>query len=453
MERQLSQNELEEFAGNIIDAARRAGADEADAYIEIGRESEITSRMEKIENLKESISQGFGLRVFKNGKLGFSHSSDFSPGAVKLAVEQAISLAKESSEDEYNGIPDLKTINNDAKLEIYDPSIEEIPAQKKIDFCLQAERTMFEYDKRITNSEGAGFFDGQGIVVIANTAGGSYSAKSTFCHLSVNPVAEENGKLQSNGWQSTKRFLRDLDAPQEVARIAAERVVRMLGARVPPTSVVPVVFDNITGAAILGNIVGAVDGDAIFKGGSFLVNMLGKQVASNMVTILDDGLMPKGLATSPFDGEGAPTNRKEIISKGVLQSYLYDTYTARKAKTKSTGNARREYSSLPSIGPLNFYLQPGDSTFDEIIGSVKNGLYLTSLMGFGANVVTGDFSLGGAGLWIENGRLAYPVEGITVAANMLEVLKNIDMIGNDLIFMGAVASPTYRVASMTVSGA
>jgi PmbA protein len=453
MERQLTQIELEEFAGKIIETAKRSGADEADVLLEMGRESEITSRMEKIENLKESISQGFGLRVFKNKKLGFSHSSDFSPNGVNLAVEQAISLSKESSEDEYNGIPELTKINNDSNLEIFDPKIEEIPTQKKIDFCLQAERAMFEYDKRIVNSEGAGFFDGQGIVVIANSAGERYSVNSTFCHLSVNPVAEENGKLQSNGWQSTKRFFKDLEQPQKVARIAAERAVRMLGAQVPPTAVVPVVFDNITGAAILGNIIGAIDGDAIIKGGSFLVNKLGEQVASEMVTILDDGLMPKGLATSPFDGEGVPTCRKEIVSKGVLRSYLYDTYTARKAKARSTGNARREHSSLPSIGSLNFYMQPGNATFDEIIGSVKNGLYLTSLMGFGANVVTGDFSLGGAGLWIENGKLAYPVEGITVAANLLELLKNIDMIGNDLIFMSAVASPTYRVSSMTVSGA
>lgn len=453
MENQLSQVELEKLAGDIIEAAKRSGADEADVYIEMGRESEITTRMEKIENLKESISQGFGLRVFKNKKLGFSYSSDFSPGAIKQAVEQAISLAQEVSADEYNGFPDQEKIRKTLDLQIYDPEVDLIPGQKKIDLCLEAERAMFEYDKRITNSDGVGFYDGQGTVVIANTAGECNAFASTFCHLTVNPVASENGKLQSNGWQSTARFVNDLHSPQDVATIAAERTVRMLGARTPSTAVVPVVFDNVTGAALLGNVVGALDGDAIFKGGSFLLNKLGQRVATEIVTIVDDGLMPKGLASSPFDGEGIATNRKEVISKGILQSYLYDTYTARKAKTKSTGNARRQYSSLPSIGPLNFYLQVGKSSFNEIIGSIKSGLYLTNLMGFGANVVTGDFSLGGAGLWIENGKLAYPVEGITVAANMLDLLMKIDMIGSDLLFLGSVASPTYRVASMTVSGA
>jgi PmbA protein len=453
MERQLSQAELETFAMNIIEAAKRSGADEADVLIQMGRESEVTIRMEKIESLKESISQGFGLRVFKNKKLGFSHSSDLSPSAVNLAVEQAISLAQEVSTDEYNGLPEQANLKDIPDLKLYDPEVDEIPTQKKINLCMEADRTMLDYDKRIVNSEGTGFYDGEGTMVIANSAGECHSFRSSFCHLSVNPVAQENGKLQSNGWISTSRFVKDLESPIAVARIAAERTVRMLGARIPSTAIVPVVFDNVTGAALLGNIVGALDGDAVTKGGSFLVDKLNQQVASSIVTIIDDGLMPKGLASSPFDGEGVPTYRKEVISKGILQSYLFDTYTARKAKTKSTGNARREHSSLPSIGPLNFYLQPGKSTIDEVIGSVTSGLYLTNLMGFGANTVTGDFSLGGAGLWIENGKLTYPVEGITVAANMLDILKGIDMIGNDLIFLGPVATPTFRVESMTVSGA
>jgi PmbA protein len=452
MEKQLSQSELEKFAGDIIDTAKRSGVDEADVYIQMGRESEITTRLEKVENLKEAISQGFGLRAFKNKKLGFSHSSDFSSGAVKLAIEQAISLANEVSADEFNGLPEQLKIDGIPDLDIYDSVIDEISTQRKIDICLQAERAMFEFDKRIVNSDGVGFFDGQGTTVLANTAGNCISYASTYCHLMVNPVALEDGKLQSNGWQSTKRFFQDLDQPQDVARIAAERTVRMLGARIPATAVVPVVFDNITGAAILSNIVGALDGEAVSKGGSFLMGKLGQKIASTIVTIIDDGLMPKGLSSEPFDGEGVPTNRKEVVSKGILQSYLYDAYTARKVKARSTGNARREHSSLPSIGPLNFFMQPGQASFADLIGSVKSGLYLTGLMGFGANVVTGDFSLGGAGLWIENGKLAYPVEGITVAANMMDLLQSIDMIGNDLIFLGSVATPTYRVPSMTVSG-
>ncbi len=453
MQDQTNQAELENFAKEIVEAAKRAGADQADVYIQTGRESEVTSRLEKIENLKEAFSQGFGLRVFKNKKLGFSYSSDFAPAAVKTAVEQAISLAEEVSSDEFNGLPELTGADGPSDLKIYDPQIANIPAQKKIDICLQAERAMFEYDKRITNTEGVGFYDGQSVTVIANSNGECRSSNSSYCHLSVNPVAQEDGRLQSNGWQSSKRFFAELGKPEEIARIAAERTVRMLGARVPATGIVPVVFDNVTGAAIMGNLIGALDGDAIVKKGSFLVDLIGQKVAADIVNIIDDGLMLKGLGSSPFDGEGVPTSRKEIISGGTLKSYLFDTYTGRKARTRSTGNARREHSSLPSIGPFNFYLRRGSTSFDDIIGSVKSGLYLTNLMGFGSNAVTGDFSLGGAGLWIENGKLAYPVEGITVAANMLDMLKGIDMIGNDLLFLGPVASPTFRVAAMTVSGA
>jgi PmbA protein len=453
VDRAINTGNLEDMAREIIREARAAGADETDVYLQIGRESEVTMRMRKIENLKESISQGLGIRIFKNKKLGFCFSSDFSLDSIRELVKKAAEISDMTSADEFNGLPEFANGHPLPELELYDDKINSIKADRKIELCHLMEQAMFDYDKRIQNSDGVSVYDGDSVVVIANSAGGSYSYKSSFCYLVCNPIASEGDKLQAGSWHTAKRFFDELDPPEKVARIAAERAVQMLGARQPQTVRVPVVFDIMTAASLISSILGALDGDTVYKGASFLGGKLGRKVASDLVTIIDDPHIVRGLGSSPFDGEGLPTRRKEVISAGELRTFLYDAYTARKAKASYTANARREYQSLPSIGPFNFYLENGKSSFGEIIKSVKNGLYLTSLMGFGANTVTGDYSLGGSGLWIENGEFAYPVEGITVAANMLDILTGIDMVGNDLAFMGPVASPTFRVAEMTVSGA
>jgi len=453
MEYPISDGNLEDFATEIIREAIIAGADEADVFIQLDRESEVVTRMSKIENLKESISQGLGIRVFKGSKLGFCYSSDFSPKSVKELAKKAIEISEITSADEFNGLPHIDNGHPLPALELYDNQIRDISTDRKIEMCMEMEQATFDYDKRIQNSEGAGVYDGDSTTAIASSIGGYRAYKSSYCYLICNPIAVEDGKLQAGSWHSAKRFFNELDPPKKIAQIAAERTVRMLGARQSHTAKAPVVFDTMTAASMISSILGALDGDTVFKGASFLGGKLGQKVASDLVTIVDDPLLVRGLGSSPIDGEGIPTWRKEIIAGGELQRFLYDTYTSRKAKTSSTANARREYESLPSIGPFNFFMERGKSSFEEIIKSVKNGLYLTSLMGFGANTVTGDYSLGGSGLWIENGEFAYPVEGITVAANMLDILKGIDMVGNDLIFMGPTASPTFRVAEMTISGA
>lgn len=443
---------LEELGRDLVQMALKAGADQADVYIQLERESEIGVRMGKVENLKEAYSQGLGLRVFKEKRLGFSHSSDFSPAALHKMVEQTVALAAESSVDEFNGLPEPSNQKHLPDLDLYDPAIEKIPTSWKIDTCLKTEQATFDFDKRITNSEGAGFFDGESQAAIANSFGEYHAYRSTYCYLIARPIAGQNGKLQSGYWFSLKHFIGELEPPEKVAQIAAERTLRSLGAVIPKTAKVPVVFDNITGAALLGNLLRALDGGAMLKGASFLTGKLNTPVASPLVTIIDDGTIMRGLASTPFDGEGLPTSKKNVISSGVLELYLHDSYSGRKSHSPATANAHREYSSLPSIGPLNFYLQSGQSNLTDIIGSIKSGLLLTSLMGFGSNAVTGDYSLGGAGIWIENGRFSYPVEGITVAANMIDILKGIDMVGNDLLFLGPVSSPSFRVREMTVSG-
>lgn len=444
--------DLIRFGREIIKEALANGADEADVFLQGGRESEITTRMKKVENIKEAISEGYGIRAFKNKQLGFCFNSDFSSTGMEETARRAVVLSRETTSDQFNGLP---VSNGDFKpddLDLFDPKIGEISTEWKIEACLTMERAMFDYDKRVTNSEGAGFYDGETTTVIINSLGQSYSYKSSYCYLVCKPVAAEDGKLQSGWWYSYKRHLADLDSPEDVGRIAAERTVRMLGAKIPGTARVPVVFDQITGTSVLGSLLSAIDGDAVFKKATYLTGKLNEDIASPLVTLIDDGTLKRGVASSPFDGEGLRTQKREIVSRGNLKSYMYDVYSARKAGASPTGNAQRDNSSLPSIGSYNFYMPNGESDFERIIGSVENGLYLTSLMGSGTNPVTGDFSLGASGIWIENGKLTYPVEGITVASNMLEILKKIDMVGNDFKFLGPVSCPTFRVAEMTVSG-
>jgi PmbA protein len=237
-----------------------------------------------------------------------------------------------------------------------------------------------------------------------------------------------------------------------VGKIAAQRTLRRLGARKVKTAQVPIVFDPLVATSILEHIFEGVNGDSVYRGASFLAGKLGQKIAGENVNIVDDGTMPGGFGTSPFDGEGVPTRRTIVIENGVLKSYLLNTYTAKKLGLQTTGNASRGLAGTPGIGPGNYFLQPGSKTPQQIIGGIPNGLYVTEFLGHGANLVTGDYSRGASGLWISGGELAFPVEEITVAGNLKELFFNISEIGNDLEFRGAVAAPTIRVDGLTVGG-
>ena len=258
--------------------------------------------------------------------------------------------------------------------------------------------------------------------------------------------------MQRDAWYAVNRKFARLESPESVGREAARRALRRLGARKISTRRAPVVFDPEMAASLLGNLCSAANGYALYKGASFLIGMLGEQVAPEHVTISDDGRMPDGLGSRPFDGEGLPTRKTVVVERGVLKSYLLDTYSGKKLGLASTGNAARGVGDSPSVGPTNFYLAPGVTTPAEIIKSVKQGLYVTELIGFGVNMVTGDYSRGASGMWIENGELAYPVEEVTIAGNLKQMFKDIDMIADDLRFRSRIASPTIKIAGMTIAG-
>jgi PmbA protein len=269
---------------------------------------------------------------------------------------------------------------------------------------------------------------------------------------------DKNGQMQRDGWWSSARRLGDVESPEGIGREAARRTVRRLGARRVPTQRVPIVFAPEVARSLIGSVFEAASGDSIWRHASFLAGKLAEEIAVPGLTIVDDNLMllPSGVGgfgSSPFDGEGLPSLRTVVVENGVLHNYLLNTYTARKLGMKSTHNASRGLAGTPGIGCGNLYLQPGELSPDQIIADVPAGLYVTSLMGFGTNLVTGDYSRGATGLWIENGELTHAVEEVTIAGNLAEMLRNITAIGNDLVFRGSVASPTLRIDGMTIAGA
>ena len=258
--------------------------------------------------------------------------------------------------------------------------------------------------------------------------------------------------MQRDYWYSSQRKFSRLESPAAVGKRAAERVLRRLGARKAKTCECPVVFDPEIAATLLRQLSSAISGYSLYKGASFLAGKLGEKIASDLVTVVDDGTIPGALGSRPFDGEGLLTKKKTIVERGVLQSYLLDTYSGKKLGLPSTANAARSVGEAPGVGPMNFFLLPGTHAPEEIVASVEDGFYVTELIGFGVNLVTGDYSRGAVGLWIEKGKLAYPVEEITIAGNLKTMLADIEMVGNDLELRGRIAAPTIKISRMTVAG-
>ncbi|MFL5321205.1 MAG: TldD/PmbA family protein [Myxococcaceae bacterium] len=450
----MSAVDYPKLAKSLVARAKKSGAQQAEVFLQVGRESSVRVRDGEIEDLTQATSKGVGIRVFAKNRLGFAFTSDFNPKSLESFVDRAVELAKAAAPNALNGLPEKNELKKRPKLEgLFDNEVAELAPDWKIQRALEIEKAGKSHDPRIKTFESVGAGDYVSEVHIASSEGLLDSYSGTYVYLYAVPVAQDsNGQLQTSYWVDYKRFLKDLDSAEAVGKEAARRAVRMLGARKVKTQRVPVIFDQQMAASFVGNIASAANGDSIFKKSSIFAPLLGKKVAAENVSIVDDGLLPRGIASSPFDGEGVPTRKTSIIEKGVLRSFLYDAFTARKAKTKSTGNASRGYSSLPHIGINNLYMEPGSTPPDEMIRGVKNGFYVTAMLGSGANPVTGDYSRGANGMWIENGELAFPVQEVTVAGNLLKMLEGVDAIGSDLEFRGSVAAPTIRFAELTVSG-
>jgi PmbA protein len=446
--------ELKEIATDVVRRAMAGGATAAEAVVREGTEFATVVRLGQVETLKESGSRAIGVRVFFGQRAASTYSSDFAPAALEHMVSSALQLARVTSEDPYSGIPpaeQLGTIAGD--LDLYYEDVFSLPTEERIAYARRCEKAAMDVDARIRNSEGGSFDAATGHKVLANSHGFVGEYRRSYCSVAAVPIAQaEDGAMQRDYWYSVARSLRLLEAAEEVGRIAAERTLRRLGARKARTARVPVVLDPMVSRSILDHIFEGVNGDSVYRGASFLAGKLGQKVAGENVTVVDDGTMPGGFGTSPFDGEGVPTRRTVVIDRGVLNSYLLNSYTARKLQLQTTGNASRGLAGTPGIGPGNFFLQPGSRSPKQILGDIEEGLYVTEFLGFGVNMVTGDYSRGASGLWISKGEFAYPVEEITVAGNLKDMFFNISEIGNDLEFRGSVACPTIRLDGLTVAG-
>jgi len=448
---------LEQIAADAIAQALAGGASDAECTISEGEEFSVSVRMHEVENLKEAGSRGAGIRVL-TGKKGeqraaSSYTSDLSPEGIDKMVKASLELARFTSVDPFGGLPepgDLGKLEIDLKL--YDDAIAGMTTEWKIDQALRAERAAFDFDPRIQLSEGASFDTHIGRRIFANSHGFLGSYRTSSCSLSVVPVARQDGLMERDYWHTSARSSARLETPESIGRIAAERAIRRLNARKVPTQKVPVIFEPRTAAQLLSDIFSAVNGSAIYRHASFLAGKLGERVASSALTVVDDATIPGLFGSTPFDDEGVASRRTMVIERGVLKSYLLNTYSARKLKLKTTGNASRGITGNAGIGPGNFFIEAGALAPAEIIASVPEGLYVTELIGGGGNTVTGDYSSGAAGLWIENGKLAYPVSEITIAGTMQQMLEGMEQVGADLEFRSSIASPTILIQEMTISG-
>ncbi|MFB3920103.1 MAG: TldD/PmbA family protein [Terriglobia bacterium] len=448
----MARNSLEQIAADLVDGSIRAGGSAADVTVRDSDEFSTVLRLGKVESLKEAASKALGLRVFVGVRSATSYSSDFSPKSLERLVHRSLAMAKVTSEDPASGLPQAELLgSHENDLELYFQDVAELSTDDRIDFARRAEDAALATDPRIRNSEGAWFEASWGTKAYANSLGFCGSYRTSYCAVSVSPIAQ-NDSMQRDYWYSVSRRAAGLEDPEAVGRKAAERALRKLNARRVPTCRVPVVFDPETARSIVSHVFEAVRGDAIYRSASFLTGKLGQRVAGENVTVLDDGLRPAGFGSRPFDDEGVPASVTPVIEHGELRNYLLNCYTARKLNLKTTGNAFRGIAGPPSVGPKNFYLAAGERSPEDIIRSVKSGFYVTELMGFGVDIVTGDYSRGAAGMWIENGELAFAVEEVTIAGNLAGMLNQIEEIGSDLEFRSSVAAPTLLVGGLTVAG-
>jgi len=454
MSQQLQQRDgYSQLAMDLLAKAKRGGATEADIIIADGETFAVQVRLGAVDRLTKAREKHLGLRVFVGKRSASTSTSDFTADSLNQLVAETCILAKAVVEDQVSGLPAADQLAG-AKpdLDLYDPT--RLNTEQQIELAKRVEAAAMSTDERVTNSEGGDFDSSSGRVVLGNSHGFLGEYQSSSFSMSVSPVATdpETGAMQRDSWYAVQRKFAKLDSPEAVGLEAARRTVRKLGAKKVATQRVPVVFDSETAGSLMGNLCSAVSGYSLYKGASFLAGQLDKSLAPEYVTVYDDGRVVGGLGSRPFDGEGLPTRKTTVVERGILKSYLLDTYSGRKLGLASTGNASRSVGENPSVAPTNFYLAPGTKTAQDIIKTVKQGLYVTDLIGFGINMVTGDYSRGAAGFWIEGGELAYPVEEITIAGNLRDMFAGIEMIGSDLVFRGRIASPTVKIAEMMLAG-
>jgi PmbA protein len=442
------------IAQDIISKASKSGA-EVEVYMEVGHKTHIQVDQGKVEKLSRAGNKGLGVRILLDGSEGYAYTSDFSQESVESTWQSAYELAKAGDKDTFRGLPALQEMLKE-NLEIFDTKISETPISKKIDFTLDVERAALGYDRRIFRTNRCTYIDQDTNVLLVNSNGFSGEYNQTMVASYLNAIAKEAETTSAALGVGASTFLEDINA-EDIGVEAGKNAIRMLGGKPVPSQEVSVVLSPLIATQFITFLSLALKADEMQRGRSFLLGKMGQDVASDIFSLLDNGRLRRGLASAPFDGEGVPSRATKIIDEGVLQAVLHNSYTARKEGVESTGNANRSsHRQPPGLFPTNFYLQPGDMSPESIISGVDRGLYVLNTMTVGGiNPVSGDYSVGARGIWIENGELAGPVNEVTLAAPMDQMLMHVSAVGNDLRFLpmyGVFGSPTIRIDGMTIAG-
>lgn len=449
-------SELSDAAARAVELAKKHGADDAEVMVSEGDELTVKVRLGEPELVQEAGSRALGVRVFKDHRAALTYTSDLRPASLDAFVAETVRLAELSEPDELNSLPDKDELASAAslpELELFDERCLSVDAAQALGWARRGEKAAMDADSRVTNSEGASFTRTSGAVAFASSAGFLGAYRGTYASFYVEPICDDaDGKKRNGYWWTAGRFMDSLAEPEAVGIEATRRTVATLGSRKVDTCMVPVVFDPEVGRSLVGMVFSVSNGASMYRKSTYLLEREGTQVASPLVTIIDDPFIRRGPGSRPFDGDGLATRKNVVVRAGVLETVLCDVYSARKLGRRSTGSAGRSVGGSPSPTTSNFIMQPGDISPQELIARTERGLYVTSMMGFGFNPVTGDFSRGAAGFWIEKGELGFPVSEVTVSINFDTLLTTIDMVANDLELRSSTACPTFRVAHMTVAG-
>ena len=436
------QSQLRQLTSDVLKYAREQGASACEADVSERFGQTVTVRRGEVETIEYNRDKSIGVTVYLGRRRGHASTSDFSPQAMRATADAALSIAKFTADDDYAGLADEDLLARDIPdLDLFYPW--DLPVERAIEIAQACEGAALAVDKRITNSDGATVSLQQSHFAYGNSLGflGGYPSSRHWISCAV--IAGKGDTMQRDDWYTSARDSSELDAPETVGRTAGERTVRRLGAKKIATTQVPVLFEAPAAASLLGHFTSAVSGGSLYRKSSFLVDSLGTQVFAPLVEISDDPHIRKGVASSPFDAEGVATHRRKVVEGGVVQGYFLGSYSARKLGMKSTGNAD---------GSHNLLLKDTGESLPQLLKKMGRGLLVTEMMGHGINMVTGDYSRGAAGYWIENGAIAYPVQEITIAGNLKDMFRNIVAAGNDIDKRGSKQCGSVLIEQMTIAG-
>lgn len=435
-------DQLQEMTQTVLRQAKKSGASAAETEISLGLGQNVSVRLDEVETIEYNRDKGLSVTVYFGQRRGHASTSDLSPQALTDTVAAACSIARHTAQDEFCGLADSALLAHQVKdLDLYHPW--KISVDEAIELARRCESAAMSRDARLNNSEGAGVSTHEGLFAYANSHGFCNGYPTSRHSISCTVIAEEGDAMQRDYWYTTARSAFDMDDAEAVGRKAAERTVRRLGGRQLGTRQAPVLFEPGLASGLISHLISAVSGGNLYRKSSFLLDAIGKQIFSPLVNISEQAHLPRGLASSPFDHEGVATHDRELVQNGILNGYILSSYSARKLGMQTTGNAG---------GSHNLIVKGGEHDFDGLLKLMGTGLVVTELLGHGINLVTGDYSRGAAGFWVENGEIQYPVEEITIAGNLKEMFKGIIAVGNDVLIQGSKQCGSILLEKMTVAG-